>query len=236
MAPFLTKDQLLALAMELFRGTSGKDLKTVIIKMQTLASVARNAGSLLDEILSSHLEFFTKEMEGYLEEDMIEEIEEEHLSQYLQCLFQITDTYFKNSDRVAVRWLKEGERKQDLINSIGKALHFNPNMPEFLEFDEEDEDEEEDSEQHQKDTSWKVRKASIRLLRTLLHAKEDPALGKEATTLSFDKVLSLIKHVDGYISDDVFEYTLDVGLDDAATPLPRRSLRQRSRFSRVSDI
>lgn len=66
------------------------------------------------------------------------------------------------------------------------------------------------SDQPQQDTSWKVRKASIRILKNLLHLVEDQAIAVEITQGVFSKLLPLIKHVDPYVNEDLNEYLLDV--------------------------
>jgi hypothetical protein len=123
-------------------GISGKDFKDSILRVQTMSLIYKSSGNELDESISDYSEFLLKEISLNLAEDRIEQLEEEHISMYVQLLFQILETFLKNSDRVFVQWIKSSNQLEFLTDSLNKALKYNPNMPEFLEYldDEEEED------------------------------------------------------------------------------------------------
>ena len=64
----------------------------------------------------------------------------------------------------------------------------------------------------QRDTSWKVRKSAVKILKNLLHVKEESAVSVDITKSCFGKILPLLKHVDSYVNEDLYEYLLEVGL------------------------
>jgi hypothetical protein len=139
LAHFLDKDKLTPIADRIFKGISSKDLKATIIRVQTLALLGRNGGSKLDALIPNQTEFFLNEIKEHLQEGKVDVLGEEHLSQYLSNLLQIIETSMKNSDRVLIKFLRDKNRLKDLEEILQNSLHFNPNMPEFLAFDDEEE-------------------------------------------------------------------------------------------------
>lgn len=65
----------------------------------------------------------------------------------------------------------------------------------------------------QQDTSWKVRKSAIKILKNFLHVRENHSVLVDMTKSSFEKLLPLIKHVDNYVNEDLNEYLIDVCLN-----------------------
>lgn len=116
------------------------------MRVQTLSLLTRNAGSRLDSLIADHTSFYLNEIREHLKEDKIDELEEEYLSQYLQSLLQILAYNVKNSDKVLVTVLKDAGKLEELKQLLCQAIHYNPNMPDFLEF--EDDQEEEGSAKH----------------------------------------------------------------------------------------
>jgi hypothetical protein len=146
---FLSKEALKRITARIFKGKppltsgiSGKDFKDSILRVQTLSLIYRSSGNELDESIGDHSAFLLKEISLNLEEDRIEQMEEEHISMYVQLLFQILETFLKNSDKVFVQWLKSSDQIGFLTESINRALKYNPNMPEFLEYLDDEEDDE----------------------------------------------------------------------------------------------
>lgn len=113
-------------------------MKTTIMRVQTLSLLTRNAANRLDSLIPEHTCFYLGEIDEFLKEDKIDELEEEFLSQYLQSLLHILAYNVKNSSKVFVGELKAKNKIRDLIQILSKALHYNPNMPDFLEFDEDE--------------------------------------------------------------------------------------------------
>ena len=140
LANFLDREKLLPIADKIFKGISAKDIKATILRVQTLALLARNGGNKLDSLISAQTEFFLSEIKELLQEGKVDQLGEEHLSQYLSNLLQIIETNLKNSDRVFIKFIKEHKKLKELEEILQETLHFNPNMPEFLAFDEEEDE------------------------------------------------------------------------------------------------
>ena len=190
------------------------------MRVQTLSLLTRNAGSRLDSLIPDNTTFYLSEIREHLKEDKIDELEEDYLSQYLQSLLQILAYNVKNSDKVLIKTLEDKNKLSELKELLSQALHYNPNMPDFLEYEDEDEVEgsqilileDMDSDQMQQDTSWKVRKAAIKILRNFIHVRENHAVLVDITKSNFDRIMPLINHVDNYVNEDLIEYLIDVWL------------------------
>ena len=94
----------------------------------------------MDSLIPDTTEFVLGEIKEFLKEDKIDELDEEYLSQYLQSLLQIIEINIKNSEKTIVRVLKDRNQVGTLKELLRQALHFNPNMPDFLEFEETEEE------------------------------------------------------------------------------------------------
>jgi hypothetical protein len=120
-------------------------------------------------------------LEKFLHDDMIDDVDEEFLSQYVVALLNIIESYLSNSENQILGWIESEGKKAKLVDIINKCLHFNPNMPGFLggtdssdagSNNSESEDSEEGSDQSDNDdgdaddSSWKVRKSAVQLLFT----------------------------------------------------------------------
>ena len=213
---FLSKERLVAIDDKIFKGINAKDLKNTIIRVQTLALLKRNAGARLDSQITDQTGLYIKNLREYLEEDKIDTVDEEHLSLFIQSMLQILENCLRNSDKVLVDSLRKSGTEGALQEILAKSLHFNPNMPGFLEYEDEESGNDDGDEYgdnsvgHEQDTSWKVRKVAVTLLKTLLHLKEEAPLGMTITRECFDLILPLLRHVDSYLNQDLFEYTLEV--------------------------
>jgi hypothetical protein len=116
-------------------------MKSTIMRVQTLSLLTRNSGNRLDSLIPDNTDFYLSEIKEFLKEDKIDELDEEFLSQYLQSLLQIIEINIKNSEKTLIQVLKKKNQVQTLKEILNQALHYNPNMPDFLEFEEEEEDE-----------------------------------------------------------------------------------------------
>lgn len=228
------RERLVSIDDKIFKGISSKDLKNTIIRVQTLALLKRNSGARLGTQIPTQTGFYIKQLLEHLEEDKIDSVDEEHLSLYIQSMLQILENGLRNNDKTLIQTLEEQGNVHSLREIITKSLHFNPNMPGFLEY-EDGEGEGDDGDEYgdnsvgqEQDTSWKVRKAAITVLKSLLHLKEHAEVGVQISKESFDLVLPLIKYVDTYVNQDLFEYTLEVAfVSQSADPLPPGYLRWR---------
>lgn len=111
------------------------------MRVQTLSLLTRNSGNRLDSLIPDNTDFYLSEIKEFLKEDKIDELDEEFLSQYLQSLLQIIEINIKNSEKTLIRVLKERNQVTSLKEILRQALHYNPNMPDFLEYEGEAEDE-----------------------------------------------------------------------------------------------
>ena len=108
---------------------------------------------------------------AHLEEDMIDKIDEEGLSNYLFDLYSIIETFNRESKNKFFEYLNTSSSNNKFKSMILKGLRYNPNQPGFLDDDDDDYGmDEEDPYDYDmmnvddEDSSWKVRVSAINLL------------------------------------------------------------------------
>lgn len=180
------------------------------MKAHSLQLVLKNSEGSLTHKIPAYTPKILEIMKEYLDEDKIEYISEELICQYLVAMISILNAFFEYSGHQITGWLFNNSHQDTLISYIQQCLHFNQNMPGFLEEEEDDEeDQEEDDEDFGDDSSWKVRREILKFLVTLL-GLSNKDFQKKVAKDAYTYIIKLLPFKDVYVQEFVLDYVEDL--------------------------
>jgi len=133
-----------------------------------MSIIVKKAAGKLNEKIPQFTSDIVDEIIEFSNEDFIENYSVEQLSNYLEYLFLILETFMRDSKSVFLDSISHPKVVKKYVKCITLGLNYNPNTPGFLDEDDEDAMDEEDfgcddADYDNEDSSWKVRKAAIEL-------------------------------------------------------------------------
>lgn len=185
--------------------------------------VVKNSKGKLDHKIPIFAPQIFSLLQKYLHEDMIDDVDEEFLSQYVVALLNIIESYLSNSENQILGWVESEGKKAELVKIINKCLHFNPNMPGFLGgadssdkgsdasgSDSEDGSDQSDGDQGDADdSSWKVRKSAVQLLFTC-HSLRSSSHSKYFIQSCVGNAVALTAFKDDYVQPKLLELFMEL--------------------------
>lgn len=112
------------------------ELKATILKTHCLQLIIKNAGEKVFQKIPTYTPYILEKIEQFQDEDMVDSIPEELMSQFLVALVSIVTSFFANNEKQIVGWLNSSNKLDKVVELVTKVLQFNPNMPGFLMDDE----------------------------------------------------------------------------------------------------